>query len=106
MKIPLAELIRILRSNKVGQGSDLPLNSNKIKHSAAESSIFKGFKSVATNGGLWRFACSKAHYFNGLLQATKGAIPVVKKWSAYKDLPQIKSDLYKEVQKIEGVRYE
>ena len=106
VKIPLAELIRILRSNKVGQGSDLPLNSNKIKHSCAESSIFKGFKSVATNGGLWRFACSKAHYFNGLLQATKGAIPVVKKWSAYKDLPQIKSDLYKEVQKIEGVRYE
>ena len=106
VKIPLAELIRILRSNKVGQGSDLPLNSNKIKHSCAESSIFKGFKSVATNGGLWRFACSKAHYFNGLLQATKGVIPVVKKWSAYKDLPQIKSDLYKEVQKIEGVRYE
>ena len=106
VEIPLAELIRTLRANKVGQGSDLPLNSSKVKHSCAESAIFKGFKTMATSGGLWRFGLGKAHYFNGLLQATKGAIPVVKKWSAHKDLPQLKIDLYKEVQKIEGVRYE
>ena len=106
VEIPLADLIRTLRGNKVGQGEDLPLNSNKLHHSATEAFIFKQFQKMATNGDLWRFAISKAHRFNGVLQSLKGVLPVVKKWSAYKDLPQIKLDLHKEVQKIEGVRYE
>lgn len=33
-------------------------------------------------------------------------LPVIKKWYAFKELPQIKMDLYKEVQKLEGVSYE
>lgn len=106
VEIPLADLIRILRSNKIGQGKDLPLGKNKVQHSFAESFIFKRFESIATSGSLWRFALSKAHYFNGILHGIKGALPVVKKWSAYKDLPQIKHNLYDEVQKIQGVRYE
>ena len=106
VEIPLADLIRTLRGNKVGQGEDLPLNSNKLHHSATEAFIFKQFQKMATSGDLWRFAISKAHRFNGVLQSLKGVLPVVKKWSAYKDLPQIKLDLHKEVQKIEGVRYE
>ena len=106
VEIPLADLIRMLRGNKLGQGEDNPLNSHRLKHSATENLIFKGFKKMATNGVLWRFALSKTHYFNPLLQNFKGVLPVIKKWNAYKDLPEFKMDLYKEVQKIEGVRYE
>ena len=34
------------------------------------------------------------------MQNFKGSLPVIKKWSAFKELPQIKKDLYKEVQNI------
>ncbi|KAB0477616.1 DUF3390 domain-containing protein, partial [Pseudomonas vancouverensis] len=67
---------------------------------------FKQFKNIATNGDKWRFSLSKAHYFNWTVQNFASILPVIKKWHAFKELPQIKMDLYKEVQKLEGVSYE
>lgn len=104
VQIPLADLIRKLRSNKIGQGEGLGVNA--CCGDTAEANAMKNFAKIATNGGLWRFALSKAHYFNGALHSFKNMLPVVKKWSAFKELPEIKLDLYKEVQKIEGVCYE
>ncbi|MBR2221470.1 MAG: DUF3390 domain-containing protein, partial [Campylobacter sp.] len=66
----------------------------------------KQFANVATNGALWRFSLSKAHLFNKALHKFQNSIPVIKNWSKYKELPQIKKDLYKELENMEGVRYE
>lgn len=106
VKIPLADLIRNLRSDKVGQGEQKVLGDENLHPSRAEAFAMKNFQMAATNGGLWRFSLSKAHYFNWAVQGLKNSLPVVKKWSEFKDLPSLELDLYKEVQKIEGVSYE
>ncbi|TLD84390.1 iron-sulfur cluster-binding protein [Helicobacter sp. MIT 11-5569] len=106
VKIPLADLIRKLRSNKIGQGENPPLGAYALEYDKAESSAMQNFVRLATNGAIWRFSLSKAHYFNGVLHKFKDSLPVVKKWSAFKELPQIELDLYKEIQKIDGVIYE
>ncbi|MBS4240853.1 LutB/LldF family L-lactate oxidation iron-sulfur protein [Campylobacter vulpis] len=104
VKIPLADLIRKLRCDKVGQGENPPFGANE--HNKMEAFAFSSFANLATNGNKWRFSLSKWHYFNWFVQNFKGSLPVIKKWSAFKELPQIKKDLYKEVQNIEGVIYE
>lgn len=106
VQIPLADLIRKLRCDKIGQGKNPPLGANKVHHNALEAFAFKQFKNIATNGDKWRFSLSKAHYFNWAVQNFANVLPVIKKWYAFKELPQIKMDLYKEVQKLEGVSYE
>lgn len=106
VKIPLADLIRKLRCDKVGQGENPPLGASNAPYSKMESFAFSTFANLATNGNKWRFSLSKGHYFNWAVQNFKGVLPVIKKWSAFKELPQIKKDLYQEVQNIEGVIYE
>ncbi|EAH6782418.1 iron-sulfur cluster-binding protein [Campylobacter jejuni] len=106
VQIPLADLIRKLRCDKIGQGKNPPLGANNVHHNALEAFAFKQFKNIATNGDKWRFSLSKAHYFNWTVQNFASILPVIKKWYAFKELPQIKMDLYKEVQKLEGVSYE
>ncbi|MGI7118235.1 LutB/LldF family L-lactate oxidation iron-sulfur protein [Campylobacter coli] len=106
VQIPLADLIRKLRCDKIGQGENPPMGAKNIHHNAMEAFAFKQFKKAATKGERWRFALSKAHYFNWFVQNLSGALPVIKKWYAFKELPQIKKDLYKEIQAIEGVIYE
>ncbi|QBL11056.1 LutB/LldF family L-lactate oxidation iron-sulfur protein [Campylobacter helveticus] len=106
VKIPLADLIRKLRCDKVGQGENPPLGASNAPYSKMESFAFSTFANLATNGNKWRFSLSKGHYFNWAVQNFKGVLPVIKKWSAFKELPQMKKDLYQEVQNIEGVIYE
>ncbi|WP_300744377.1 lactate utilisation protein LutB domain-containing protein, partial [Helicobacter sp. UBA3407] len=66
----------------------------------------QGFAKVATNGTLWRLSLGNAHYFNGALHRFKDSLPVIKKWSAFKELPQIKGNLYQQIQKLQGVHYD
>ena len=106
VKIPLADLIRKLRCDYVGEGENPPQGSNEVEHSSIESFAFKQFQNLATNGTFWRFSLSKAHIFNGVIHGLKNKLPVIKKWSAFKELPQIKSNLYKEIKSMEGVIYE
>lgn len=105
VKIPLANLIRTLRGNKIGQGDEI-LGSDNLHPSRVEALAMRNFEMMATSGNLWRFSLSNAHRFNFLVQSFKGVLPVIKKWSAFKELPQIKENLYKKVQEIEGVIYE
>lgn len=106
VKIPLADLIRKLRANKVGEGKNPPLGASMLKLNKCESLSMQGFAKVATNGILWRLSLGNAHYFNGALHRFKDSLPVIKKWSAFKELPQIKGNLYQEIQKLEGVHYD
>ncbi len=106
VKIPLADLIRKLRSNKIGEGKNPPLGASMLEPNPYETWSMKGFAKVATNGAVWRFSLGNAHYFNSALHRFKDSLPVIKKWTAFKELPQIKSNLYQEVQKLQGVQYE
>ena len=106
VRIPLADLIRKLRANKVGQGKNPPLSTQNGHKNRGEAFAMKQFANVATNGALWRFSLSKAHLFNKALHKFQNSIPVIKNWSKYKELPQINKNLYKELENMEGVRYE
>ena len=105
VKIPLADLIRKLRRNKIGQGQQI-FGSTNLKHSKMEKLIFKTYEKMALNGALWRFFLSKGYLLNSFLHGFAKFLPVLKKWSKFKDLPQIKTNLYKELEKIEGLSYE
>ena len=105
-KIPLADLIRELRSYKVGQGEGQITGSQNVKPSTSEQIAFKLFAKAATNGTIWKQAFAQAHIVNPVVKAFAPAIPVAKDWDAYKQLPDVSGNFYKKVQKIEGVKYE
>ncbi|AJC91461.1 MULTISPECIES: LutB/LldF family L-lactate oxidation iron-sulfur protein [Campylobacter] len=101
VQIPLADLIRKLRAAKVGQGS-----FENITPNSAEAMAFKIFEKVATSPFIWKNTLANLHKFNWFLQKGKNSLPVIKKWSAYKEFPQAKLDLYKELEKMQGVECE
>ncbi|BCX79431.1 LutB/LldF family L-lactate oxidation iron-sulfur protein [Campylobacter sp. 19-13652] len=106
VEIPLADLIRKLRRDKVGDGTNPPYGADKIEHSEIERLGFKGFTMVATNGWMWRTAMTSARLFNSLIQSQGKNIPVLKLWFEYKDLPPFNFNTYDAVSKMEGVIYE
>lgn len=106
VKIPLAELIRKLRRDKVLQGKNPPLNTNFVKQNNTEKAIFSGFEKIATNGFIWRNAIGNASKFNWFLHTFGSSVPVLKNWTTFKELPQIKGNLYDAVKNMEGVIYE
>lgn len=60
---------------------------------------------MATNGFIWRTAMKSAGIFSSILQNGRW-MPVISNWLNYKDLPDFKYDLHKEIKQIQGVRYE
>lgn len=105
VKIPLAEMIRKLRRDKVGQGSNPPFGTENIKPNKSEGFAFKTFEKIATNGFMFRKAMASARFFNGFIHKNCSKIPVIKKWCEFKDLPEFNFNIYKEVQE-KGVSYE
>lgn len=106
VKIPLANLIRELRSYTTGQGSQPILGYEKVKAKKSERIAFKLFTKMAVNGNLWSRSFAQAHIFNAMIQAFGPKVPVGKQWAAYKDLPKLSGNFYKKVHSIEGVIYE
>lgn len=106
VKIPLADLIRKLRNNKIGEGKNPPFGTQNLKHSTIEKSIFKGVKMAMTNGFTWRIAMKNAKIFNTPIHKFGKNIPVIKNWLKHKDLFEFDCDLHKEVSQMQGVIYE
>lgn len=105
-RIPLADLIRELRSYKVGQGGQKILGSENIQASSSEKFAFSMFTKLATNGNLWRSSFAQAHFFNPMLKSFGSLLPVAKNWAEFKELPDVTGNFYKKVQDIPGVQYE
>jgi len=106
VKIPLANLIRKLRRDKVGQGKNPPVGTDKVEHSAAEQFGFNRFASMATSGFKWRMAMKGARMFGGMIVSKGNKLPVLKKWAEFKELPEIDFDVYGAVSQMQGVIYE
>lgn len=106
-KIPLAEMIRKLRRDKVGEGGKNPANgANELEHNKAEAATFKWFAKIATNGFIWRNGIKMGGIFSGVVVKMSDSLPVVKLWTKHRSAPVIKGDLHAKVKEMQGVIYE
>lgn len=106
VKIPLADIIRKLRRDKIGQGKNPPYGSEKVVHNGYEKMIFKGFTFAATHGFVFRKAAGMAVNFNNFIHKNGGKLPVLKNWFAYRDLFEFDYNLNENISKVQGVQYE
>ncbi|CZE49387.1 LutB/LldF family L-lactate oxidation iron-sulfur protein [Campylobacter geochelonis] len=106
VKIPLADMIRKLRRDKVGDGDNPPFGTENLSKNIAEKMVFKAVTTAFTNGWIFRNGVKAARMFNTPIHMVSGFVPVVNKWTKYKNLSNFGIDVYKEVSNMQGVRYE
>lgn len=105
VKIPLAELIRDLRSEKVGQGrKNLKDNDGSLRDKQEEYAM-KQFAKIASSGSLWRVLLNMA-LFAPLAKYFSAFIPGLRHWVAYRTFPTLSGNLHKKVSSMKGVIYE
>lgn len=113
VKIPLDELIRDLRSEKVGQGQMRVAGYENTKRDKNEKFAMTQFANAATSGFKWRALAKSVHFAKPLIGlASKPLIKgLVDKtplgaWMQNHKLPDISTNLRSKVKQLEGVIYE
>lgn len=106
VEIPLAELIRDLRSERVGQGRKNVIGNDGSTQNKSEIKQMRDFANLATNPKKWRFALSILPYVFPFIKVFASFVPVLKNWVRYRELPQISPNLHAKISKMQGVRYE
>lgn len=110
VKIPLAELIRDLRSERVGQGRMKIAGYHETQRDIKEQKMMQQFSKAATNGFKWRMAFKMMHIFSPLLRYVAPFSFVQKsmlgKWLQNHELPTLNGNLHAKVKKMKGVIYE
>ncbi len=106
VKIPLAEFIRKLRRDKMGEGKNPPIGSDKIKHSKQEKKIFEGFTFVATNAKFFHLGVKAGALGLPFIAPFADKLPILGDWSRHRGVPKLDSSLHGKVKKLEGVTYE
>lgn len=110
VKIPLAEIIRDLRSEKVGQGRKQIAGYNNVIHDKEEQKMMDKFSEVATNGFKWRIAMKLLHIVSPLIKYIAPSPFIQKslfgKWLKNHEIPHFNGNLHAKVKAIKGVIYE
>lgn len=106
VKIPLKELIRDLRSERVGQGRKNIIGNDGSTINKAESNAMATFGSIATNPAKWRMALSILNIFAPLGRFFAPLLPGLSKWVKHHSFPTISGGLHKKVSNLKGVIYE
>ena len=108
VKIPLAELIRDLRSEKVGQGRKNLKSNDGSSRDKNEEYAMKQFANAATNGDAWRELLNLPNkpLLMPLVKLFSGFIPGLKNWVAYRTFPTLNGNLHKKISHMKGVIYE
>ncbi len=106
VKIPLAELIRDLRRERVGQGNKNIVGNDGSTVNKFEASLMKKFEEVATNGKKWQDSLNFISTFGPLGKLFSPLIPIVRHWVRYRDFPKISGKFHAKVSKMKGVIYE
>ncbi|MDU7693035.1 MAG: LutB/LldF family L-lactate oxidation iron-sulfur protein [Helicobacter sp.] len=106
VKIPLAELIRKLRSEKVKQGTGQVLGYTKLKEKKLEKFAMNGYVSAATSPLKWKSILFFARNFGFLGKIFHPLMPVLNKWTKFRTFPPIDATLHARVKNIQGVVYE
>ncbi|WP_104697966.1 MULTISPECIES: LutB/LldF family L-lactate oxidation iron-sulfur protein [unclassified Helicobacter] len=105
VKIPLAEMIRDLRSEKVGQGSNANiLGISRVKPKIAEKIGFKIFAFLASKPWAWRLMLWNVRLFGSLGKPFASMIPMLKQWTSCRSYPDLDASF--QPQNIKGVIYE
>lgn len=106
VKIPLAELIRDLRSERVGQGRKGVVGTDSSTQNKAEIKAMQSFMQIATNPKKWRLLLAMADFLSPLSKTFAPLIPGLKTWTKYRELPKLNGNLHQKVSKMQGVIYE
>ncbi|WP_334092306.1 LutB/LldF family L-lactate oxidation iron-sulfur protein [Helicobacter typhlonius] len=108
VKIPLAELIRDLRSEKVGQGRKNLKSNDGSSRDKNEEYAMKQFANAATDGHTWRELLNLPNkpLLMPLVKLFSGFIPGLKNWVAYRAFPTLNGNLHKKISHMKGVIYE
>lgn len=105
VKIPLAEMIRDLRSEKVGQGSGEEIfGISRVKPKMAEKIGMKIFAFLASTPWAWKLMLWKVRMFGSLGKPFASIVPMLKQWTSCRAYPDLDASF--QSQKIEGVIYE
>ncbi|PAF47998.1 iron-sulfur cluster-binding protein [Helicobacter sp. 12S02634-8] len=106
VKIPLAELIRDLRSEKVGSGRGNVVGYANTHKNKSEKAAMRAFASLATSGAKWRLLLRVVGLFAPLGKKMASMLPGLKNWVRCREFPHIDTALHAKVKKIQGVVYE
>lgn len=105
VKIPLAEMIRDLRSEKAGQGSgEEILGISRIKPKMAEKLGFKIFAFLASTPWAWKSMLWGVKVFGPIGKPLAPLLPMIKQWTSCRAYPTLDASF--QSQKLEGVIYE
>lgn len=106
VKIPLAELIRDLRSEKVKEGRGGVKGYLGTHINASEKFAMAAFAKLATSGLKWRALIAFIGIFSPLARLGAQILPGLKNWVAHREFPHINTTLHKQVKHMAGVVYE
>lgn len=106
VKIPLAELIRDLRSEKVKEGRGEVKGYANTHQNGAEKFGMKLFASLATSGVKWRMFLAGARIFSPFLRIFQHHLPGLKNWTSCREFPTINATLHQKIKQMQGVVYE
>lgn len=106
VKIPLASLIRDLRSEKAGEGRGGVLGYSNTHRSKIEKQSFMIFRNLATSGLKWRLLIYQVRIFGGFGKIFGNMIPGLKNWLSCRSYPKLDATLHSKVKQLKGVIYE
>lgn len=107
VKIPLNEMIRDLRNEKVRSDKDTDiLGINNIHENSKEKYAMKKYTDFAVNSNKWRGLMNFVNMFGKAGRFFSRIIPGLKQWTSCRKYPVIDADFTKKVKNMEGVKYE
>ncbi|PAF51634.1 LutB/LldF family L-lactate oxidation iron-sulfur protein [Helicobacter sp. 13S00477-4] len=106
VKIPLAELIRDLRSEKIGEGRMKVKGYKNTHRNKSEKFAMNVFAFLATSGIKWRVLLWGVNVFSPLIEKMGHILPGLKNWTLYRATPKINASLHTKIKNIKGVVYE
>lgn len=106
VKIPLASLIRDLRSEKAGEGRGGIAGYKDTHRSALEKRSFSIFRAFATSGFKWRLLLWQIRIFGSFGSIFGGIVPGLKDWLRFRSYPKLDATLHSKVKNLKGVIYE
>lgn len=106
VEIPLAEFIRKLKRDKLGEGANPPIGSEKLKQNMQEKGAFEKFSYLATNPDKFHLAIKIGAFGLPFAYPFADKLPVIKHWAKYHEVPKLDSSLHKKVKNLQGVIYE
>ncbi len=106
VQIPLAELIRDLRSEKAKEGRGNVYASKEVKPNAIEKFAMKQFANIASSPMKWQIIFKLLYYFGNIGKVFAPLVPGVRNWTKYRKLPYLSGNLNGKIKNLKGVIYE